>query len=166
MPATRRPFHFGDRSANGFTLGDPELTGSTSSVMGYYIYRGTQTGGPYAKLNATRCRLTHLHRQFGSSWPDLLYVVQPWTRATSRAATQTKHPPRFPSSPEDIGVRVLWRQPRAAYSMGWTAARIGSVVALSLPLGSTAATCRKSVTSLDCSVLVVSFFRRQTHSVS
>jgi len=33
-------------------------TGSTSSVMGYYIYRGTQTGGPYAKLNATPVSLT------------------------------------------------------------------------------------------------------------
>ena len=33
-------------------------TGSTSSVMGYYIYRGTQTGGPYAKLNATPVPLT------------------------------------------------------------------------------------------------------------
>jgi len=33
-------------------------TGSTSSVMGYYIYRGIQTGGPYAKLNATPVSLT------------------------------------------------------------------------------------------------------------
>jgi fibronectin type 3 domain-containing protein len=27
-------------------------TPSTSSVIGYYVYRGTQTGGPYVKLNA------------------------------------------------------------------------------------------------------------------
>jgi archaellum component FlaF (FlaF/FlaG flagellin family) len=33
-------------------------TPSTSSVMGYYVYRGTQTGGPYAKLNATPISLT------------------------------------------------------------------------------------------------------------
>jgi fibronectin type 3 domain-containing protein len=26
--------------------------------MGYYVYRGTQTGGPYAKLNATPISLT------------------------------------------------------------------------------------------------------------
>ena len=33
-------------------------TASTSSVMGYYVYRGTQTGGPYSKLNATPVSLT------------------------------------------------------------------------------------------------------------
>jgi hypothetical protein len=33
-------------------------TPSTSSVMGYYVYRGTQTGGPYVKLNATPISLT------------------------------------------------------------------------------------------------------------
>jgi HYDIN/CFA65/VesB-like, Ig-like domain len=31
---------------------------STSTVMGYYIYRGARTGGPYAKLNATPVSLT------------------------------------------------------------------------------------------------------------
>jgi Abnormal spindle-like microcephaly-assoc'd, ASPM-SPD-2-Hydin len=30
-----------------------DWTPSTSTVMGYYVYRGTQTGGPYVKLNAT-----------------------------------------------------------------------------------------------------------------
>src|SRR6266702_59392 len=33
-------------------------TPSTSSVVGYYVYRGTQTGGPYAKLNDTPVSLT------------------------------------------------------------------------------------------------------------
>ena len=33
-------------------------TPSTSSVVGYYVYRGTQTGGPYAKLNDTPISLT------------------------------------------------------------------------------------------------------------
>jgi len=33
-------------------------TASTSSVMSYYVYRGTQTGGPYSKLNATPVSLT------------------------------------------------------------------------------------------------------------
>jgi len=28
-------------------------TPSTSVVVGYYVYRGTQAGGPYAKLNST-----------------------------------------------------------------------------------------------------------------
>ena len=28
-------------------------TASTSDVTGYYIYRATQTGGPYTKLNST-----------------------------------------------------------------------------------------------------------------
>jgi len=31
---------------------------STSVVAGYYIYRGTLTGGPYTKLNATLVSLT------------------------------------------------------------------------------------------------------------
>ncbi len=33
-------------------------TPSTSSVVGYYVFRGTQTGGPYAKLNDTPISLT------------------------------------------------------------------------------------------------------------
>jgi len=33
-------------------------TPSTSSIVGYYVYRGTQTGGPYAKLNVTPVSLT------------------------------------------------------------------------------------------------------------
>ena len=33
-------------------------TPSTSIVGGYYVYRGTQTGGPYAKLNDTPISLT------------------------------------------------------------------------------------------------------------
>lgn len=33
-------------------------TASTSTVVGYYVYRGSQTGGPYTKLNATAVTLT------------------------------------------------------------------------------------------------------------
>src|SRR5439155_407351 len=33
-------------------------TPSASTVMGYYVYRGAQTGGPYAKLNAAPASLT------------------------------------------------------------------------------------------------------------
>ena len=33
-------------------------TSSASTVMSYYVYRGAQTGGPYAKLNAAPASLT------------------------------------------------------------------------------------------------------------
>jgi hypothetical protein len=34
-------------------LVDLSWTASTSTVMGYYIYRGTSSGGPYTRLNST-----------------------------------------------------------------------------------------------------------------
>ncbi|MBZ5526355.1 MAG: choice-of-anchor D domain-containing protein [Acidobacteriia bacterium] len=33
-------------------------TGSTSTVTGYYVYRGSQSGGPYMRVNATPVTLT------------------------------------------------------------------------------------------------------------
>ena len=37
-------------TSNSATL---SWTPSTSSVVGYYVYRATQTGGPYTLLNST-----------------------------------------------------------------------------------------------------------------
>ncbi|HEY4979432.1 MAG TPA: fibronectin type III domain-containing protein, partial [Candidatus Acidoferrum sp.] len=31
---------------------------STSSVVGYYVYEGSQSGGPYTRMNSTPCPVT------------------------------------------------------------------------------------------------------------
>jgi hypothetical protein len=50
-------------------------TASTSTVVGYYVYQGTLTGGPYTKLNATPVTATAFTDGTVLSGQDYFYVV-------------------------------------------------------------------------------------------
>jgi hypothetical protein len=50
-------------------------TGSTSTVAGYYIYRGRQPGGPYTQVNATPVTLTSYSDTNVAGGQTLYYVT-------------------------------------------------------------------------------------------
>jgi fibronectin type 3 domain-containing protein len=50
-------------------------TASTSIVVGYYVYRGTQTGGPYTRLNSTPVAVTGYTDSTVQSGLTYFYVV-------------------------------------------------------------------------------------------
>ena len=50
-------------------------TSSTSSVMGYHVYRGTQPGGPYKKLNSTPLAAVTYNDSTVQSGLTYFYVV-------------------------------------------------------------------------------------------
>jgi len=52
-----------------------DWTASTSSVQGYYIYRGTQSGGPYSRLNSTLDADTSYSDDTVNSGTTYFYVV-------------------------------------------------------------------------------------------
>jgi hypothetical protein len=50
-------------------------TASTSTVVGYYVYRGTQSGGPYTQLNSTPVTTTTFDDSTVTSGQTYYYVV-------------------------------------------------------------------------------------------
>src|SRR6185369_6861956 len=48
---------------------------STSTVAGYYVYRGTKSGGPYTKLNSTPVTALTYHDATVSSGTTYFYVI-------------------------------------------------------------------------------------------
>jgi fibronectin type 3 domain-containing protein len=55
---------------------DLSWVGSTSSgVVGYYVYRGTVSGGPYSKLNSTPAPTTNYTDTSVQSGVTYYYVV-------------------------------------------------------------------------------------------
>jgi len=74
-----------------------------------HISRTLKRAGLIAKLNATPVSLTTYTDSSVQAGQTYFYVATArGTQHDVESSTQTKHPPRFPSSPEDIGVRVLW----------------------------------------------------------
>lgn len=66
-------------SGTGFSPSSHEVslswTASASQVVGYYVYRGTQSGGPYAKLNSVTDSSTTFSDESVSSGQTYFYVV-------------------------------------------------------------------------------------------
>ena len=70
---------------------DLSWVSSGSSAVGYYVYRGTQSGGPYAKLNFAPAACDQLQRQHREVRHDVLLRCNVRSTATrSRARTRAR----------------------------------------------------------------------------